>query len=153
MGRSQAEHDTLFGVIDAAFQNWPESHPFRPTDAEHLRAWLAIEVGHTEALEVPGLSPEQIVQLGLFFSGGQKRFRVGRCGETLVVLRPLTMKKRELPVDDFRAMAERIYALIEDVTGITVESYKASKGHEQPVHARAPQALHRTGEGRGLCPA
>jgi len=30
IGRSRAEHDTLFGVIGMAFENWPEKHRFQP---------------------------------------------------------------------------------------------------------------------------
>lgn len=147
IGRSRAEHDTLFGVIGMAFENWPEKHRFQPHDEEELRAWLAIEAGHCEALEVPPeIGSEMAISLGLFFCGGKRRFRVGRCGDELVILRPLTMRKRDLPAEEFREMAEKIYGLIEDATGVTVEGYK----NERSVSPRETPPVHSAGTGRGV---
>ena len=44
--RSLPDHRRFFGVIQAAFHQWNEGHPFQPTDAEHLRAYLLVESGY-----------------------------------------------------------------------------------------------------------
>lgn len=45
----------MFGLIAKAADQWPESHPFQPADAEHLRAWLLVEARYhdTEFLAYP----------------------------------------------------------------------------------------------------
>lgn len=45
--RSIDQHRRLFAVLAAAFTHWPESHPFQPQDAEHLRAWLLVKAKHS----------------------------------------------------------------------------------------------------------
>ena len=135
--RSDEEHSLLFGVIGLAFENWPHAHRFKPHDAEHLRAWLAIEVGHAENFEVPdvlGIDPQSISRIGMFFCGGKRHFRLGHAGERLVIWRPLTMNKRDIGVVQFRAMADAIYEVIEQITGITPEHYKRQ---QREKHARA----------------
>jgi hypothetical protein len=119
----------LFAVIGLAFENWPHNHKFQPMDAEHLRAWLAIEVGHYDALTVERLDGERlddIVAMGKFFCGGRKDFRLVGVGGGLELRRPRTMKK-VLPIKEFRAMATKVYEIIEAATGITPEIYKANR--------------------------
>lgn len=132
--RSDEEHNLLFGCIGLAFENWPHAHPYKPDDAECLRAWLAIEVGHTEILEVPqvlGTDPKAIAEVGKFFCGGKRHFRMGRAGDGFVILRPLTMKKSEISVREFRSVADAIYQIIEAETGITPAIYKQQKQHKR----------------------
>lgn len=45
--RSVDQHRRFFGVIKAAFDNWPETHAFKPDNAEHLRAWLLVKAKHS----------------------------------------------------------------------------------------------------------
>ena len=47
--RSYPQLKRYFAVIKAAFHHWPESHQFRPKNADHLRYWLEVEAGHFEA--------------------------------------------------------------------------------------------------------
>ncbi len=44
--RSLPQHRRHFGVIKALLAHWPETHPFKPDDAEHLRAWLYVKAGY-----------------------------------------------------------------------------------------------------------
>lgn len=44
--RSLDQHRRFFAVIKATHDHWPESHPFQPDNAEHLRAWLLVRAGH-----------------------------------------------------------------------------------------------------------
>lgn len=51
--RSGADHRRFFGVINAAFHQWPETHSFQPDDAEALRAWLLCSAGYREVVSIP----------------------------------------------------------------------------------------------------
>lgn len=44
--RSIDQHRRFFGVMKAVFHHWPDDHPFRPSNAEHLRAWLTVRAGY-----------------------------------------------------------------------------------------------------------
>ena len=128
--RSNPEHDLLFGMIAMAADNWPVTHEFRPTDPEHLRAWLAMEVGHSELLEVPpevAVDAQALAVIGLFLCGGKRLFRIGKRDGNLAMLRPRTMNRRDLKVAEFRKMASNVYEVIALVTGITPEQYKQHK--------------------------
>lgn len=128
--RSAKEHNTVFGVIDMAFPNWPERHPFKPKDKEHLRAWLLIEVDHTDELDVTDLSegnPAVVVAVGQFFCHGRSDFRLVNRGNRMLVKRPRTLKKAEVGVEVYRRVAQAVYEIVAIETGITVEDYKEMK--------------------------
>ena len=44
--RSGPQHRRLFGLIKAAFDQWPEACSFQPDNEEHLRAWLLVKGKH-----------------------------------------------------------------------------------------------------------
>ena len=131
--RTDEEHNLLFAVIGAAFDNWPEIHAFRPVDTEHLRAWLQIEVNDVDEFEVPDVlahDPQQIAQIGLFFTGGKRKFRMVSRGGHVMILRPRSLQKTgegKRDLGEFRVVADAIYLLIEQITGITPESYKRER--------------------------
>ena len=50
--RSYDQHKRFFGVVDAAFHQWPEAHKFQPMNAEHLRAWLLCAAKHLDVMEI-----------------------------------------------------------------------------------------------------
>ena len=123
-GRSREEHNLLFAVIAAAFDNWPESHSFRPVDAEHLRAWLLIEVGHYESF-VLDIDVADAAKLGMFLLHGKREFRIIRRGGRNVLLRPATIRKRSLGAAKYREIAQAVYEVIEAATGITPDAITA----------------------------
>ncbi len=107
--RSDEEHNLLFGVIALAFDNWPHAHPYKPADAESLRAWLLIESGHTEMLEADeGSNIDSVIKIGMFFCHGKKHFRIGLSGNKLILMRPMTIKKGEIKAAEFRAVADAV---------------------------------------------
>lgn len=130
--RSDEEHNLLFGVISLAFENWRHSHPYKPADAEALRAWLLIEAGHTEMMEAEeGVGIDAVIKIGMFFCHGKKHFRIGRLGKNLILMRPMTIKKGEIKAAEFRAVADVVYQIIEAETGITPAIYKQQKQHKR----------------------
>jgi hypothetical protein len=44
--RSIDQHRRFFKVVAQAFHHWPANHDFQPDNAEHLRKWLLVKVGH-----------------------------------------------------------------------------------------------------------
>jgi hypothetical protein len=48
-GRSSPDHRRFFALINAAFEQWPESADFVPDNSEHLRAWLIAKAGYRES--------------------------------------------------------------------------------------------------------
>lgn len=124
--RSPEEHRTLFGAIAKAFDCWPESHRFQPRSAEHLRAWLLVEVGHCEALEIPAdcLDVKTVKALIVFLLGGPNA-RVGRAGESLMVLRPLSIAKDKCGKREFQDISGKIDIVLKAETGFGIEEYVA----------------------------
>lgn len=51
--RSIADHRRFFGLVRAAFLQWPESHPEQFADEEQLRAWLLVQAGHFSVDSIP----------------------------------------------------------------------------------------------------
>jgi hypothetical protein len=51
--RSSQDHRRFFGVINAAYSQWPEGNDFQPDSAEHLRAWLLCKAGYRETVFIP----------------------------------------------------------------------------------------------------
>lgn len=46
--RSHPQLARFMVLMQAAFEHWPERHPFRPRTWEHLRYWFAVQAGHCE---------------------------------------------------------------------------------------------------------
>lgn len=50
--RSRPQLNRFHALMEAAYQNWPDTHEFRPKDKEHLRKWLVIKAGFGVAKEI-----------------------------------------------------------------------------------------------------
>lgn len=50
--RSVQDHRRFFSLISHAYMQWREDHPFQPTSAEHLRAYLLVECGYADATPI-----------------------------------------------------------------------------------------------------
>jgi len=51
--RSSRQHGFFFVAIEKAFDTWPESHPFQPSDSTQLRYWLEIQAGWGDTIHIP----------------------------------------------------------------------------------------------------
>ena len=56
--RSFQQHKRFFSIVNAAFQNWPESEDFQPDNPLHLRKWLTCKAGwrFTMSIENPNFA-------------------------------------------------------------------------------------------------
>lgn len=63
--RSLADHRRFFGLVRAAFMNWPEAAPFQPSTEEALRGYLLVEANHydVEFIAYPESSTPEIKKL------------------------------------------------------------------------------------------
>jgi hypothetical protein len=129
-GRSPEEHNTLFGVIGMAFDNWPEMYDYQPPNADHLRGWLAIRVGHVRIVSMPdvrGLTPEIARDIAKMFTDGREHYEVVTTGKKIDVVVAASMQKTAMHIRDFRVMANCIYEILTEVCGINPEVYKHEK--------------------------
>jgi hypothetical protein len=55
--RSSPDHRRFFGMIAAAFRQWPENE-FQFSNSEQLRAYLLVSVGHYDVIPIP--APEKL---------------------------------------------------------------------------------------------
>ena len=64
--RSYQQLKRVHALCQAAFMHWPEDHPFRPRNKDHLRYWLEMEAGHYQVVMQKSLrnaDPEYIEDL------------------------------------------------------------------------------------------
>lgn len=124
--RSIRDHNRLFRVIEAAFDQWPHGHYFQPNDAEHLRAWLLIRAGyckttHIELSDNPNLLDTQVQTAAAVARAlpGHGMLRVR--GDYLEIVSPRSLKFKELPQREFVPVREAVESVIYAETGMTVE--------------------------------
>lgn len=124
--RSIAQHRRFFGVVAAAFDQWPHGHRFQPLDAEHLRAWLLCKAGHGTATAVP--IPEDTGDLDAFMHTIESVMRASDLhtfceveGRYLVVWRAKSIKFAKLPHKAFVQLNGAIDEIIAAEIGVTAD--------------------------------
>lgn len=50
--RSVPQHRRMFALFRAAWMHWPERHQFKPSNSDHLRAWLTAKTGYRSVLTI-----------------------------------------------------------------------------------------------------
>jgi len=109
--RSNPQHRRFFGMIAAAYHQWPEQFKeFQPLDAEHLRAWLLIKAGHRHVehvdVNVEQLSNRELALMKRAYESpvrvrrAKKVYRFWRIYQGIaVVLEPLSVSFDEMAHD------------------------------------------------------
>lgn len=134
--RSVADHRRFFGLIGKAFHQWPSAHPFQPSSAEQLRAYLLVEAQYHDAtpvfveldcfpedakgsaLKLVSLAVEASIAAAL--SQGSYAFtRV--VGDTITVLKPKSINFHSLAQKEFAPLREKIEEIIETTIGVTAD--------------------------------
>ena len=112
--RSVPQHRRFFGLVKAAFANWPERHKFQPRTAEELRAWLLYQAGHCEVVKTVRCETVEPRNLAAVFEAS---FRAARAhcfvevqGNTVRIIAPHSTAFEKLP----HMHAVTIYSLIQD---------------------------------------
>lgn len=130
--RSKKSHRFVFQAIQRAFENWPHTATFQPRNAEHLRAYLLLKVGHIHESELPigAMSPEYVARLLLTFvrTVHADATAVQR-GKKVVAIWPRSMSYKELGKVEFDRLSTRICDEIEAIVGVDCQTLV--KGSEQ----------------------
>jgi hypothetical protein len=128
--RSSADHRRLFGLISAAFHQWPEANDFQPEDAEQLRSWLLCKAGFCEKTPIecpdadamPGIA--QLIALAcesvMRAANGRGFIRVH--GDRIVVFTPRSIAWEKLDQHAFNDVRDRVTGVIEAEMNIKAET-------------------------------
>lgn len=130
--RSDVHHKFVFKAISAAFANWPDAHAFQPTDAEHLRAYLLLKIGHRHESELPigAMSPEAAARLLVAFHKTVHAHATAvQRGKKVIAIWPRSMSYRELGKAEFNRVSQAICDEIKAIIGVNAETLV--KGNEQ----------------------
>tara|TARA_R110000772_G_scaffold25515_1_gene66461 strand:- start:3572 stop:3937 length:366 start_codon:yes stop_codon:yes gene_type:complete len=98
--RSTPEHRRYFGMIKAAFDNWPIKHQFQPLDSAALRIFLQCRAGAVEAIQAPT---------------GQ------------IYLIPRSIEYQKMPHNQFHQLHERVSRIIGEVIGVSGDELLAKQ--------------------------
>ena len=129
-GRSLQDHRRLFGLLRAAFDQWPEAHVFRPRDPEHLRAYLLVQAQHTDVASIPfpedcgeNAAVKTLFRLAVEATGaalerkaGFVDYRVSSSGVEVVT--PRSIDFRTIGQKEFGPIREAVESLIEEAIGV-----------------------------------
>lgn len=136
--RSLPQHRRLFGLVKAAFANWPEGHDFQPANEEHLRKWLIAKAGHfdTRTFELPETGDPVLMSRMMEFAekllevDDDDGHRFGRWrGSKLTVFIPKSMSFKKLPHKEACELFDEIGAVIEQAIGVPAD--RLLKEHER----------------------
>jgi hypothetical protein len=147
--RRSKHHRLYFGVIRAAFGNWPEQHPFQPDDPEHLRAWLQCKAGHRdiygETLRADGSDALRMVEFNrramikIRQAGGHGFFT--EHNGAVVLLTPRSVKYDKLDEAEFSQVSKPVLDVIERETGIPIEALKDAAKSEGRMFTDAGEEI------------
>jgi len=130
--RSRRQDGRFFAALHEVVSqgHWPESHDFQPVDAEHLRAWLLVKVGHVEKpfdefLVPDGVDPMPmalaIINLVERVKGkGRWAFPSPRPGAIRVYV-PKTMNWQDVDKVEFQPLVQAMCETVEQAIGTTID--------------------------------
>lgn len=126
--RSSDDHRRFFGLVKAAFDQWPEAHEFQPDNAEHLRAYLLCRVGHrkTTVIETEEAASAVLVVEAAFKAAGSYAF-VRPYGAGLAVYAPRSLSWDQLDQKKFNPIRDEVSALIESIVGVSADQLLKEK--------------------------
>lgn len=127
--RSPSQHRMFFASVAAAFANWPITHSFRPSNEEHLRAYLLVRAGHCNIIGQNLLEEGDIFRVADFTErllseirshGGYGFVEVtGR--KSIIVNYAKSINWREVDQKAFQPIAQAVFDIIEAEIGVMVE--------------------------------
>lgn len=132
--RTDREHNHHFAAIRAARFFWPEQHPFKPHDDEHLRGYLYVKVGYVRDVVIdigdfegdPSVLAKAAVRSvaiarRLLSPGTYLEQEIINGGTAVRVRGPASISYKAADRKNFREVAAKVHSLIEVTCGYAVE--------------------------------
>lgn len=128
--RSIDQHRRFYGLVNKAFEQWPEHAEFQPESAEHLRKYLICRAGPqwrnvTEipvpfAEDQPGLTrlAAHMMQQAAEAAGGYAFPRVDMNGGRVALYTAKSIKFSEMSHLEFNALSEAVDEVIRAEIGV-----------------------------------
>jgi hypothetical protein len=126
--RSSDDHRRFFGLVSAAFEQWPDGFEFQPDNAEHLRAWLLCKAGHRNTTMVDTDEPASAVLVveAAFKAAGAYAF-VRPYGDGLAVYAPKSIKFEQADQKKFNPIRDAVSEIIEQIVGVPIDQLLKEK--------------------------
>lgn len=131
--RSIDQHRRFYGLVKAAFENWPEHAEFRPESAEHLRKYLICRAGPqwrnvTEipvpfAEDQPGLTrlAAHMMQQAAEAAGGYAFPRVDMNGGRVALYTAKSIRFGEMSHLEFCALSDAVDEVLRAEIGVSAD--------------------------------
>ncbi len=129
--RSTPQHRRFFGMVKAAYSNWPVSHEFQPTDPEHLRKWLIAKAGWVDRVVIeppPSIlsEDERAQKLAMLWMEqsitavrrSEDHTWIRRHAGNIVVFIPRSISFNEMEHQEFGMLNDKVSAILTDVIGL-----------------------------------
>ena len=145
--RSFEMHRMYFAFNKFVFDNWPEhgsagAERFIPDNPEHGRAWLLIKAGHVQPSHVFRFATRQERQWCAGFLTEQMRADRARGvygwpqerDGGIAVIYPASISiygSQALSQKAFNKVAEAVFKVVQDETGIDFDTWKSSRGNRR----------------------
>ena len=126
--RSRASHSQYFAALHEGFQNLPEKIAPRWPTPEHLRAWLLIETGWFDELEVDLKTDAQVKALIARIRSESPYARVQRHELKLIIRYAKSQSAAAMGKALFEASKKDVLDLLEDMTGVPRGTLKKEAG-------------------------
>ncbi len=126
--RSYQQHKRFFGLVEAAFNHWPEGHPFKPKDSEHLRHWLLCAVNHStiKTFETEGDATAIAKLLPIVVAIMTKtNCWTKAVGNEVQVCVPKSISYEEVSHQEFQGISNVVGDIIQEVIGIEPDTLLA----------------------------
>lgn len=114
--RSRREHNMLFRAIGVAFNNWPEYHPFKPNNAEHLRYWLEVGAGYGDTI----IYENPVEALKALQASFKDKAFAEVSGDRVYVHIPRSIAYGKMGKQNFHELVEAIDKVLTEEAGMTL---------------------------------
>lgn len=133
--RSDTHHRLFFSVIQRAFENWPESAKFQPSDAEHLRSFLLIKAGHFDKLDLRCDNPDAIsledqLRAIIKTTSGDKPSLMHTYEWGVRIFWPKSISYAAADRKIFNEVSAKVFEILEAQLGVNIETLKREAERE-----------------------
>lgn len=126
--RSDPHHRLLFAVIARAFESWPETERFQPSDAEELRAYCLIKANHYRKIDLRCENPDAISLedqvRAVLNSVADKPTIVHTFDWGIRIYTAKSISYAELGRIEFNAVCDRVFEVISSKLGVDIATLK-----------------------------